>query len=373
MPKPQDFASLLEQSSGAAPDRTSRRLKPGDIVEVTVIGVTDDTVFVDAGTPGDGRIPRSDFTDPGTNLRLAVGARLRAMVRDPRADGPLFGAVVRAERLGLDELEAFRDSRMPVEGRVTRATRGGLELSVGGHRAFCPLSQLPLDHGTELESYVKTEFAVLILEIKEQGRSLIVSRRAYLDAVGHTTDRGETSQAALDSEPKDSPAISRDEVVHAKVKSHKRSGLVVSTSLGEGFVHLRELDLAPGADLRRTFPIGHELPVVFLALDDSGRARYSARRVRDVEERKNFEEYAETSASSAAALGSFGELLREKLGLDPAPEPATPPVPTQPELAPKPTLSQTQEPSFAATPPGPEPREVEVKSRSGSVVRHRRR
>jgi predicted RNA-binding protein with RPS1 domain len=98
---------------------------------------------------------------------------------------------------------------------------------------------------------------------------------------------------------------------------------------------VRELGLAPGADLRKNFPIGKELTVVVMDVDDRGRIRFSAKEVTRVEEQKNFREFnesgepEETGAAAAAApagakpkpkfdrgprnFGSLGDVFADKL------------------------------------------------------------
>jgi hypothetical protein len=143
--------------------------------------------------------------------------------------------------------------------------------------------------------------------------------------------------AAPDAESKPAP----DEVLKASVVSVGPRGVTVSTAKGEGYVPLTELGLAPGADHRRAFPAGKEFDVVLVS-NAGGRMRLSATQVSRVEERRNFRDYGkEGGGPPARGFGNLGDLLRERLGLPPEPEPA----PEAPRAAPAP----------AATPPAPPP------------------
>src|SRR5688572_6692506 len=120
-----DFASLLEGSGGRGAG--SRRLRAGEIVEVKVLTIAGDTVFVDSGTPGDGRIPRSELSDHDGEIRVKVGDVVRATVVDPRPDGPVFTVSLgRGGHLDVSSLELARESGAPVGGEVKRAVKGGL-------------------------------------------------------------------------------------------------------------------------------------------------------------------------------------------------------------------------------------------------------
>jgi small subunit ribosomal protein S1 len=90
-------------------------------------------------------------------------------------------------------------------------------------------------------------------------------------------------------------------VLEGKVTRVENYGVFVSTAKGDGLVPVRELGLAPGADLRKAFPIGKELTVVVMDVDDRGRIRFSAKEVTRVEEQKNFREFTEGAAGDADA------------------------------------------------------------------------
>jgi small subunit ribosomal protein S1 len=118
-----------------------------------------------------------------------------------------------------------------------------------------------------------------------------------------------------------------------KVTRVENYGVFVNTAKGDGLVPVRELGLAPGADLRKAFPIGRELTVVVMDVDDRGRIRFSAKEVLRVEEQKNFREFTEGGAEEATEaapatgakpkakpvdrgprnFGSLGDVFAEKL------------------------------------------------------------
>ena len=49
------FASLMESGKSGADDRAKRRLHPGDVLDATVIQAGAEYIYVDVGTPSDGR------------------------------------------------------------------------------------------------------------------------------------------------------------------------------------------------------------------------------------------------------------------------------------------------------------------------------
>src|SRR5687768_5292182 len=175
------FAALMKQAQDRG-TTTGRRLTAGEVLKVRVMQIAGDSVFVDCGTPGDGRIARAELENDEGELKVAVGALIEATVMDPRADGPrLSVGFGRRGTVDTSALELARTSGTPVVGTVDRAVKGGLEVTIGGISAFCPASQVDLTYTADLTPFVGQELELLVLEIREGGRSVVVSRRALLE------------------------------------------------------------------------------------------------------------------------------------------------------------------------------------------------
>ncbi len=425
-----DFASMFNSSSAAGKSRAGLRLKQGDVVEGTVIQIGAEAVFLDVGAPTDACIDRGELEDAKGNLRVQMGDRLKATVVDAEADVPRLAlALGRGGSIDTTQLQSAFEAKAPVVGKVSKAVKGGLELDLGGARAFCPASQIEVGHTADLESFVGTELEVLVLEIKEGGRNVIVSRRALLESrqqevaaqmaatlspgsdlegivratnkhgaivdlggldgfvhvselshkrVGSPEDvvgigdrisvrvisieQGEkglrvrlSMKALMERDTSNSAAA--DEVLEASVVKHTGGGVIVSTSRGEGMVPASELGLAPGADHRRTFPVGKTMTVVVVKTGD--RLRFSVTGVARVEERKNYREFGggRGGGGSGNSLGRLGDVFRKKLGLpEPEPEPEPKPAPAAAPPAASATPQASPEPRPAPAPaPQPKP------------------
>jgi small subunit ribosomal protein S1 len=131
----EDFAAMFEQSVTRGKGGAARRLKLGDNIEVTVVQIGKDSVFVDAGTRAEGEIDRREFEDEYGHVTIKVGDRLRATVSEG-GDRPKLVMRFRAGD-GLAGLEAALESGAPVEGTVSKAVKAGLEVEIGKLRAFC--------------------------------------------------------------------------------------------------------------------------------------------------------------------------------------------------------------------------------------------
>lgn len=377
-----DFAALFEASMQGGKKRP--RLEPGQSVQGVVVAIDDDTVFVDVGMRTEGRLPRSELADAKGKLSIAVGDTVRAtVVSARRGDAPVLTVAFGRGEAGVAQLEAALESGIPVEGEVTRAVKGGLEVTVGGKRAFCPASQVDITYVKDLEQFVGQQHFFKVIEIRDNGRSIVVSRRALLQEerdkqaealvsrlepgveldgivqslapygafielggiqgllhvseisharVGSPADalsvgekvRVQVLSVERQADPKKPPRVSLSmkalvqptaategeerEVVTGKVSKVESWGVLVDTPAGSGMVPLAELDIPPGSDPRRQVSVGQDLEVVLLRRDASGKLRFSARAVSEVQEKKAFAAFRKGGRSES--LGSLGDLLK---------------------------------------------------------------
>jgi small subunit ribosomal protein S1 len=252
------FARLMESAGAAATGRATRRLHPGEVVEVTVIQIAQDSVFVDVGLPSDGRIARAELVDKDNKVRVKVGDRLRATVIDPRPDAPLLATSFgHGGQLDTGALELARSSGTPVEGEVSKVIKGGLEVSLGSARAFCPASQVEIGHVADLNTYVGQKLEFKVIEVRDGGRSIVVSRRSLLEDRRREAALGARDRLVIGSE------------VDGVVQAVGRHGAVVDLDGVEGFIHLSEL--APHR-IERTedaVRVGEQVRTRVLSVDDT--------------------------------------------------------------------------------------------------------
>ena len=252
------FARLMESAGAAATGRATRRLHPGEVVEVTVIQIAQDSVFVDVGLPSDGRIPRAELSDKDNKVRVKVGDRLRATVIDPRPDAPVLATSFgHGGQLDTGALELARASGTPVEGEVSKVIKGGLEVSLGSARAFCPASQVEIGHVADLNTYVGQKLEFKVIEVRDGGRSIVVSRRSLLEDRRREAAIGARERLVIGSE------------VEGVVQAVGRHGAVIDLDGVEGFIHLSEL--APHR-IERTedaVRVGEQVRTRVLSVDDT--------------------------------------------------------------------------------------------------------
>ena len=171
------FAELFESTSKTP----SRKLFPGERVTGKVVKISKDTIFLDLEGKSEGLAGMTEFLDKDGNLTIKEGDHVEMRVASIR-DGIHLTKGMKVQ--GADALEILLDARenlIPVEGRVSKVIKGGFEVDLSGNRAFCPISQIGLSFCEKPEDHIGARYPFRIMEVKERGKNIIVSRRVLLE------------------------------------------------------------------------------------------------------------------------------------------------------------------------------------------------
>src|SRR5712671_5338238 len=169
----EDFAAMFEASLKA------KRVEQGQTLEGTIVAIGPEVAFVDIGGKGEALIEIAELKDDEGALEVAVGDRIQAMVVSTDGGLTLSRKLVRGAATERQLEDAFRTG-LPVEGKVEKAVKGGYEVRIAGQRGFCPFSQIDTLR-TDPSAHEGQVYAFRIIEYKEGGRNLVVSRRALLE------------------------------------------------------------------------------------------------------------------------------------------------------------------------------------------------
>jgi len=172
----ESFADLLDSYSESA----GVELRIGDHIRAKIISIGRDSVFVDTGSKTDGVVEREELVNEEGEMPYSVGDELDLYVVEHNQDEiRLSKALSGAGNVAMLR-EAYR-SELPVEGRVKAPCKGGFQIEVMKHRAFCPISQIDMRYVEDPTVYTGQTFPFLITRFEENGRNIVVSRRVLLE------------------------------------------------------------------------------------------------------------------------------------------------------------------------------------------------
>ncbi|WP_319407021.1 30S ribosomal protein S1 [uncultured Desulfosarcina sp.] len=248
----ESFADLFESYSAGMNDN----LQVGDKIRGRIISIGTSSVFVDTGTKADGVVEKSELLDEDGQLQLVEGDELDLyVVSADESEIRLSKAI--SGMGGVNMLRDAWEQRIPVEGKVVAAIKGGFQVEVIKQRAFCPISQMDLTYVEDPEVYVGQTFPFVIKRFEERGRNIVISRREILQK------EMEASRNAF------MERVNADAVFEGTVVRIMPFGAFVALAPGvEGLVHISELSWSRLDTPEQAVKVGDRLQVKVLSIKD---------------------------------------------------------------------------------------------------------
>ncbi len=247
----EDFATMFEASTRA------RHFDRGQTIDGTIVAIGADVALVSVGGKSEAQIDVAELKDADGDIEVSVGDRIHAMVVSTRGGIMLSRKGVRNAATQRELEDAFRDG-LAVEGKVAAAVKGGYEVRIARERAFCPLSQIDIVRTTDPAVHVGKVYTFRIIEYKDGGKDLVVSRRKYLE---------EEQRADADAVRE---SIVPGAVLTGRVASVLDFGAFVELGAGiQGLLHVSEMSWARVATPGAVVATGDEITVKVLRVDDA--------------------------------------------------------------------------------------------------------
>lgn len=235
-----DYAVELEASY--------KRVREGDILTGTVIGVTEDKVIVDLKYYAEGIISKENFTsNPDCILQQEVhtGDEITATVlRKDDGEGNIVLSKKEAnDMLAWEKLAQMMTDRTIVKVKIAEVVKGGAVAFLEGIRGFIPASKLSAVYVEDLTQFSGMTIEATVITVDAEAKKLVLSGK-------------EPALAKLQEEKK--VKISKCEVgavMEGTVDSIKPYGAFVSLENGlSGLLHISQISTqrikSPGAVIK---------------------------------------------------------------------------------------------------------------------------
>lgn len=295
IPSMDDFKEELE--------RSFHKLKEGDMVSGTVMGVSETEVSVDLGSYSEGIIPIDELSnDPRFSIKadIAVGDKVRAMViSEDNGDGALVLSLKQAaDVLAWDELRASMNAKEIFSVKVAEAVNAGVVTYLKGIRAFIPASQIGLSYVEDLDSVVGQTLDVVIITVEEDKKKLVLSGKEV------ARERAEAEKTARIS------SLQVGLVTEGVVEKIMPFGAFVRMGDGlSGLVHISQICGRHIKSPNEVVKEGETVKVKILAVKD-GKISLSMKAVEEREEVvEDIEEAPVEYSSGESATTGLGALL----------------------------------------------------------------
>ncbi|WP_437875658.1 S1 RNA-binding domain-containing protein [Sorangium sp. So ce513] len=249
------------KGQGAPPPRERPAFSIGEEVFGKVSKITDHAIWIDIAGKATGLFDRREILDEEPPVE---GDQFIATVASTGVRGGML--LLSRAPVQLDQAraraEAALQSGEPIEGFVTGAVKGGLEVDLGGLRAFAPASHVDLRHGADLNYLVGQRLDFIVTQFAKKGRDIVVSRRKMLEE--------ESRKARTEALTAIEPGSLHKGVVRKVVAWGVFVALPDAGGV-EGLVHMSEASHDRGAKLADLFKPGAEIEVKVLRVDDKGK------------------------------------------------------------------------------------------------------
>lgn len=298
----------FEELFKAEKTRKIRHLTPGQKIKATIVGINDETTFLDVGGKSEGVLNSSEIKDADGNYTREIGDILDVYFLQAKSAEQLFTTSIGSGSSNAHLEEAFR-SGIPVEGFVKAEIKGGFEITLGGNvRGFCPFSQMGLRRVEDAsKEYLETHMKFQITRFEESGRNIVLSARALQEA-----ERAELREKLQET-------LQEGQTIEGVVSSIRDFGAFVDIGGVDGLIPISEIGWSRVDKVEEYFTVGQKVQAVIKKLDwekDRISLSYKETQADPWDEVVNKFPEGTTHMGTVARLAQFGAFVTLAPGID---------------------------------------------------------
>ena len=286
-------------------DRSFRKVKEGDILEGTVIDISETEITLDLKYYTQGVIKVADMSDdPKFSIHrdVKIGDEISATVisTDDGNGNILLSKKEANQVISWDKIKEIADSDSYVDVKVSEAVKSGCVAFLEGIRGFIPASKLDLQFVEEekLSEYVGKTLKVKVITADKDANKLVLSAREYLK------EQADAKRAEMISN------VEVGLVTEGVVESLQNYGAFVNLGNGmTGLVHISQICNQRIAHPSSVLKVGQKVKVKVTAIKD-GKLSLSMKALEEIAATEITEEKIEFE-SDGDATTSLGDLLKK--------------------------------------------------------------
>ncbi|WP_027137466.1 30S ribosomal protein S1 [Gaetbulibacter saemankumensis] len=227
-----------------------------EVVEGTVIHITDRDAIIDINAKSEGVISLNEFR---YNPNLAVGDKVEVLI-DVREDAT--GQLVLSHRKARvikawDRVIKANETGEIVNGFVKCRTKGGMIVDVFGIEAFLPGSQIDVKPIRDYDQYVNKTMEFKVVKINHEFKNVVVSHKALIEA-----DIEEQKKEIIGQ-------LEKGQVLEGVVKNITSYGVFIDLGGVDGLIHITDLSWSRINHPNEIVELDQKLNVVILDFDEN--------------------------------------------------------------------------------------------------------
>jgi len=235
---------------------TFQTISEGSLLSGKVLVIKQNVIIIDIGYKSEGYIRIDEFTEEELRT-LKPGAALEVYVENMRdSEGMIKLSKERASKIKTwDVLEKSLEEGSEVEGQIIERTKGGMNVDIGGVKAFLPGSQIDTKIIKDPDSLIGQKLSFRILKINNKRSNVIVSRRAIIEE-----DRAHKKVETITK-------IKEGALLTGTVKNIIDYGVFVDLGGIDGLLHISDISWGRITHPSEFFAISDQIEVMVLKYD----------------------------------------------------------------------------------------------------------
>ena len=243
----------------AAYDESFNSFTEQEVIEGTIVAITDREAVVNVGAKSDGVIPVSELR---YNPDFKAGDKIEVYVESQEdANGQLMLSHKKARILkSWERVNEAYDNQEIITGYVKSRTKGGLIVIVFDNiEAFLPGSQIDVKPIRDYDVYVDKQMEFKVVKINHEYKNVVVSHKALIE------DEIEAQKAEIISH------LEKGQVLEGIVKNITSYGVFVDLGGVDGLIHITDLSWGRISHPEEIVQLDQKINVVILDFDEAKR------------------------------------------------------------------------------------------------------
>ncbi|MBR5784269.1 MAG: 30S ribosomal protein S1 [Bacteroidales bacterium] len=239
--------------------KTFNQITEQDIIEGTIVSISDREVVVNIGFKSDGVIPASEIK---YNTEIKAGDKIEVYVESQEdSNGQLLLSHKKARILkSWERVNEAYESQEIITGYVKCRTKGGLIVNVFDNiEAFLPGSQIDVKPIRDYDVFVDKNMEFKVVKINHEYKNVVVSHKALIE------DEIEAQKAEIIAK------LEKGQVLEGIVKNITSYGVFIDLGGVDGLIHITDLSWGRINHPEEIVHLDEKINVVILDFDETKR------------------------------------------------------------------------------------------------------
>ena len=238
-------------------EQTFKSFTEQEVIEGTIVSISDREAVVNIGFKSDGVIPASELR---YNPDFKVGDKIEVYVESQEdSNGQLLLSHKKARILkSWERVNQAYENQEIITGYVKSRTKGGLIITVFDNiEAFLPGSQIDVKPIRDYDVFVDKTMEFKVVKINHEYKNVVVSHKALIE------DEIEAQKAEIISH------LEKGQVLEGTVKNITPYGVFIDLGGVDGLIHITDLSWGRVSDPKDIVELDQKINVVILDFDEA--------------------------------------------------------------------------------------------------------